>query len=248
VNDPSQFYTGLVAPLYGPLRSAVPDPEPYARFVSRCGEPGLELGCGGGDPLLDLVGRGLDVEGLDSSADMLEQCRVAALERGLDVVLHHQRMEDMDLGRQYRSIYVAGPTFNLLPDDGTASRALQRIAVHLAPGGRALIPLFVPAPVRDVGVAREHVHDDGTVLRFTALDEQRDEAARVQRTQTRYERIRGDATEVVEREWVLHWYAAGGFVELATEVGLDAREVGDGRDDRRPGDAVYVLTARGGSA
>ena len=46
--EPSQFYTGLVAELYAPLRSAVPDAEPYARFIALSGEPALELGCGVG--------------------------------------------------------------------------------------------------------------------------------------------------------------------------------------------------------
>jgi SAM-dependent methyltransferase len=234
VTEPSQFYTGLVAPVYGPLRSMVPDPEPYARFVTKTGEPGLELGCGSGDPLLDLVARGLDVEGLDSSADMLELCRAAAQQRGVAVLLHHAKMEEMNLERGYRSIYLAGPTFNLLPDDDTARRALQRIAAHLDEGGRALVPLFVPERPRDLGRPREHVEDDGTVLRFTALDVQHDDALRLQRTWTRYERIRGDDIETLEREWLIHWFAPGGFAQLAAEAGLHAREV-DG--------PAYVLTA-----
>ena len=40
------FYTGLVADLYRPLRSGNPDPEVYERFITKHGEPALELGCG----------------------------------------------------------------------------------------------------------------------------------------------------------------------------------------------------------
>ena len=140
----ADFYTGLVARIYGPLRSAVPDHRPYRAFIAASGEPALELGCGDGDPILDLRARGVDVEGLDSSADMLEGCRRAAADRGLEVTLHHGLMETMDLGRRYRSIYLAGPTFNLLADDTAAAQALGRIHAHLEPGGSALIPLFVP--------------------------------------------------------------------------------------------------------
>lgn len=96
--DPSLFYTGLIADLYAPLRSESPDPEPYARFIAASGEPALELACGDGDPILELRRRGLDVEGLDASPDMLERCRRAAAEHGVDVVLHHQTMENV-LGR-----------------------------------------------------------------------------------------------------------------------------------------------------
>ncbi|MEZ5408995.1 MAG: class I SAM-dependent methyltransferase [Acidimicrobiales bacterium] len=177
---PSDFYTGIVAKLYRQLRSETFDSEPYARFVERSGEPALELGCGDGDPLLDLRARGLAVEGLDSSADMLERCRAAAQVRGIDVTLHHATFESMNLRRLYRSIYLAGATFNLLPDDEAARAALSRIATHLHPEGSALIPpLFVPQAPTDseIGKVREHVTDDGVVMRVTILDIHRDEAA-----------------------------------------------------------------------
>src|SRR5262245_24224447 len=86
---PADFYTGLVADRSRPLRSAAPDAEGWARLCEAIGPPALELGCGDGDPLLDLRARGLDVEGLDSSLDMLDRCRARAEAQGLDVVLHH---------------------------------------------------------------------------------------------------------------------------------------------------------------
>lgn len=90
--------------------------------------PALELGCGDGDPLLDLRRRGLDVEGVDSSADMLQRCRRRARKQGVDVVVYHQRMEALDLPRRYRAIFLAGPTFNLLPDDSIALAAAPALS------------------------------------------------------------------------------------------------------------------------
>lgn len=242
---PADFYTGLVADLYAPLRSEIPDPEPYARFVERSGQPALELGCGDGDPMLDLCARGLDVEGVDSSADMLERCRAAAARRGLDVTLHHQAMQDLDTGRRYRSIYLAGPTFCLLPDDPTAGRALQRIAAHLEPGGRALVPIFEPrpTPAAALGVARDHVADDGTVRRFTALRERRDTTSRTQVADVRYERVGPDgSTEVEDREWLLHWYPQAVAVDLAESAGLAVASIRSPFGGAAaPGDTTFVL-------
>ena len=225
--DPASFYTGLVAELYRHLRSADPDPEPYARFVEVSGEPALELGCGDGDPLLDLRARGLDVEGLDASLDMVERCRRAAGDRGLDVVVHHASFESMDLGRRYRSIYLAGPTFNLRPDDETARRALERIRAHLEPGGSALVPLFVPEPVPpgDIGSSRQAVGPDGATMRVTVVSADRDVAERRQTTVLRYELVRDDEAQVVERPWLLHWFEQDRFARLAADAGLSVHAV-----------------------
>jgi SAM-dependent methyltransferase len=225
--DPALFYTGLVADLYRPLRSSAPDPDTYARFIERSGEPALELGCGDGDPLLELRRRGIDVEGVDSSADMLDRCRRAAAEQDLDVVVHHQRIEALDLSRRYRSIFLAGPTFNLLPTDDLASSALAGIRSHLDDGGSALVPLFIPEPTPSDGLGRvrESTAADGTVMRVSAIDERRDEAQRTQETTLRYERIRGADHTVEDRPWTLHWYTQDGFRTLAAGAGLHVRAV-----------------------
>jgi trans-aconitate methyltransferase len=225
--DPAEFYTGIVVDVYGPLRSSTPDPRVYAAFIRSWGEPALELGCGAGDPLLTLRADGFDVEGLDSSADMLSKLRRTAAEAGIEVVVHHATIEQMDLGRNYRSIFLAGPTFNLIVDDATAAQALGRIRDHLDPEGAALVPLFVPAPVPDrhLGVAREHVDDRNRTLRFRAISAERDDAARLQTTVLRYEVIDGADVQVVERPWVLHWHTQDGFGELAADAGLRVEAV-----------------------
>ncbi len=221
--DPADFYTGIVVDVYGPLKGSVPDPRTYAGFISRWGEPALELGCGDGDPLLTLRADGLDVQGLDSSADMLAKLQRTAADRGLDVTVHHSTIEQMDLGATFRSIFLAGPTLNLIVDDSTTSRALERIRDHLDPAGAALIPLFIPDPVpeRHLGRVREHIDDRGRTLRVSSTSSDRDEAARLQTTMLRYEVIDGDDHQIVDRPWVLHWHTQSGFRELAANAGLD---------------------------
>jgi SAM-dependent methyltransferase len=230
VTAPSQFYTGLVAELYSSLRSADPDVEACVRFVARHGTPALELGCGDGDPLLELRRRELDVEGLDSSADMLERCRRRAAALGLDVTLHHAEIENMDLDRRFRSIFLAGPTFNLIVDDATAGRALERIAAHLDPSGAALIPLFVPPPVpaADIGRVRERTVARGHTLRCSTIAVERRDAERLQTATLRYERVDDDGeSSTIDRDWTLHWYTPPLFAELVAASGLRLLRVVD---------------------
>ena len=139
-------------------------------------------------------------------------------------------MESLDLPRRQRSIFLAGPTFNLLPDDATATRALERIRDHLDVGGSALVPLFIPTPTSDevLGKPRTATEPDGSTISVTATAEERDDAARVQRTTLRYERVTAGRRTTVDRPWVLHWHTQDGFRALAASVGHApyAREVG----------------------
>lgn len=251
--EPALFYTGVAAHAYGLLRSTgAPDPAPYARFIQRSGEPALELGCGDGDPLLDLREMGLDVDGVDSSPDMVDRCRSAAAARGVTVAVHVQRMETLDLERRYRSIFIAGPTFNLLPDDDTARNALAGIHRHLVDGGTAMIPLFEPqpTPAEFLGRRRTRTDTDGAQMSVTAISEQRDEATRHQATVLRYEMETATGTHAEDRSWLLHWYPQALIRSMATDAGLTVARVlsvagGDATDDEND---IVLLLRRGEAA
>lgn len=221
--DAADFYTDLVVPAYAKLKSHSFEVDRYSRFVHATGQPALEIGCGDGQPLLSLIGAGLVVEGLDSSADMLARCRANAAASDLSVTLHHQRVETMQLGRTFASIYLAGPTFNLLPDDLIAAAALRSIRDHLSENGAALVPLWIPdhTPTEELGEVREAKEADGALLRYTALDETWDADARLRITSVRYERIATDGERTVaDRDWTLHWHRPDDFARLCTEAGL----------------------------
>jgi SAM-dependent methyltransferase len=244
--DPADFYTGIVAELYGPLKSFSQDPEPYAAFIQQAAMPALELGCGDGDPLLELRRRGLEVDGVDSSADMLERLRRGADEQDTRVTVFHQRMEALNLPRRYRAIFLAGPTFNLLPDDATALAALRGIRAHLSEGGTALVPLFTPAPTpaEQIGRVRTAAAPDGADIRVSVVAEQRDETARTQTTLLRYERHHGSDSTIVERPWILHWYTRDQFEELATTAGLVVTAVTDPDGEPAPAHVTDLLHFR----
>ncbi|MEU4540760.1 class I SAM-dependent methyltransferase [Streptosporangium sp. NPDC023825] len=183
--------------------------------------PALELGCGDGDPLLELCRRGLDVDGVDSSADMLERLRRRADEQDIRATVFHQRLEALNLPRRYRAIFLAGPTFTLLPDDATALTALRGIRDHLAEGGTALVPLFTLAPTlaEQIGRVRTATAPDGAELRVSVVSEQRAETARTQTTLLRYERHHSSDSTIEDRPWIMHWYPRDQFEKLATTAG-----------------------------
>lgn len=144
-------------------------------------------------------------------------------------MVHHQRMEALDLPHRYGAIFLAGPTFTLLPDDATALAALTGIAAHLVEGGTALVSVFVPepTPAGQLGQIRRATADDGADLRVSVVSEERDETTRTQTTVLRYERHLDGISTVEDRPWLLHWYTRTGFESLAAAVGLRVVSVTD---------------------
>src|SRR5437762_3600345 len=87
VNQP---YAGLGAEAYDvwmPPSGDDPDVEVYRRSIERGAGPALELGCGNGRLLVGYARAGFDVEGVDSSADMLAICASHGRAAGLDLML-----------------------------------------------------------------------------------------------------------------------------------------------------------------
>ena len=191
-DDPSQFYSGLIADLYQPLAGEIASADVYIPFLDQSGSPTLELACGSGVPLLDLVERGYDVDGLDASQDMLDRCHAAARERGIDISIHLAKMQSFSLPRRYRSIFLAGASFTLLCSDGDARDALACMFSHLEPGGSVLIPLEIPnVPANDqaIGRVREIRTDSGDRLRVSMVEFELSADGRDTRSRLRYERI-----------------------------------------------------------
>lgn len=221
---PERFYTGLVAELYEPLVSEHARADDYVPFLERSGTPALELACGSGLPLVDLVARGFPVHGLDSSRDMLDRCRARATARGLDVTLHLGEMQSFSLPYRYRSVFLAGASFTLLTTDEDARAALARIHSHLEPGGSALIPLEIPdleAVRAGVGRFREAVTTAGDRLRVGLLAFDASEEGRTLSQRLRYERIPATgASEVVEREWRRRWWSQEQFRDMLEAAGF----------------------------
>jgi SAM-dependent methyltransferase len=146
VNQP---YDGLLAEAYDvwlPPTGRYSDRDLFRDVIREGAGPALELGCGNGRLLVGYLTDGLTVEGVDSSAAILDICRFHAEAVGHEVTLHHADWTTLDLGRTYATIYNPAGSFALIDDDADARRALHAWRAHLAPGGRLVLGLGAPHP------------------------------------------------------------------------------------------------------
>ena len=221
--DPSNFYTGLVAELYEPLAGGISDSDRFIEFVEKHGEPALEICCGTGLPMLDLLEAGLDVEGIDASKDMLEICEANATKRGISVTLHHAKMQNFKMLKRFRSIYIANGSITLLPSDDDLRQTFSAILNCLDPSGVVLFDLDVPKVDnlrRHIGKFKE-TQSEGSLIRvgMTRVDWREDDSELIMKL--RYERIsESGEVESVERDWFRKVWSVDRFCELLVDSGF----------------------------
>jgi ubiquinone/menaquinone biosynthesis C-methylase UbiE len=251
--EPDVEYVGLMAEAWDALRgdtSGWEDRAFYLDLIRERGEPVLDVGCGTGRLLLDFLALGIDIDGVDNSADMLALCHRKAKRLGLAPNIQLQRMEQLDLPRRYRTILVPSSSFQLLIEPADARQALRRFHDHLEPGGTVVMPFIAMDGPYDRSYTVEAPLEDGTTVRRTGR-EVFDPATRLEWTDDLYEVFRDGAVvrserhlqEPATRGWredeVAALYEEAGFVDLEWLANFT-------RQPHQPGDEVFTVVARRG--
>jgi SAM-dependent methyltransferase len=135
MNQPQTWHHGLVARASAEFWTDTGSETTYfKRLIETSGQPALDLGCGTGRLLLPYVQAGLDVDGVDYSKDMLDQCQHRAETAGIALRLYQQALHALDLPQRYKTIYACG-VIGLGGNRRLTRQAMQRCYEHLRPGG-----------------------------------------------------------------------------------------------------------------
>lgn len=134
------WHHGLVARWWAEFNLDGPEIAFFRALIEGHGEPALDVGCGTGRLLLPLLRGGMDVDGVDLSADMLALCRRRAEREALAPRLYEQPMHELDLPRRYRTIFLCG-AFGIGGVRQHDTAALTRFRQHLESGGLLAIDL-----------------------------------------------------------------------------------------------------------
>jgi SAM-dependent methyltransferase len=152
---------------------ANPDPEPAVDFLAGLAEGGpvLELAIGTGRVALPLAARGLVVEGVEASPEMV--ARMRAKPGGAQLPVAIGDMADVPVTGPFGLVYLVFNTlFNLVEADRQAD-CFRNVARVLAPGGAFVVEAFVPDPAdfdRDEQVQVRAVTEDSATIRVHRYD------------------------------------------------------------------------------
>lgn len=118
----------------------------WVEAARRAGGPVLEVGCGTGRVLLPLLESGVDADGMDLSAAMLERARAKAAERGFRPNLVVADMADFTMPRRYALAICAFNGFAHADGAEAQIATLRCVREHLESGGALALHLSLPAP------------------------------------------------------------------------------------------------------
>ncbi|HET6446469.1 MAG TPA: class I SAM-dependent methyltransferase [candidate division Zixibacteria bacterium] len=158
------------------------------------GEPALDVGCGTGRLLIPFLLDGLDVDGVDNSRKMLDICRQKARDQDLDPTLYQQSMEQLDLPREYGTIFIPSSTFQLITTPEDAFEAFLRFKYHVKSGGTLVMSIMSVRTAKQTEwrflVEKERSEDKVTIRRWERLSF--DEDSQLQSTENRFELVKDD--------------------------------------------------------
>jgi SAM-dependent methyltransferase len=139
--DPA-YYTSAYA-------QRIEDVAYYVGLAQRAGGAVLEYGAGNGRIAIPMARHGIDVVGVDHSAPMLADLRARLADEPLEVRARVRAvrgdMRRVRLGRRFALVVATFNTALHLYTRSDVERFLARVREHLAPRGRFVVDLAIPA-------------------------------------------------------------------------------------------------------
>ena len=200
------------------------DIEYYYSRLKNVNGPILEPGCGTGRMLIPLMEKGLQVDGIDQSQEMMELCNYYLRRKGLITNLGLGNWVSIRLPiRNYEAIILPTGTLMLVTDYEESIRALQNFYNHLAEGGRLIFDFFQPDFSTKIGekVSTEYVIDEKNVIKCEKEVVEIDLEKKVMVTKIRYDKFKFKMHMQTEyQDFSLRWFDLEEMKQLLKEVGF----------------------------
>jgi SAM-dependent methyltransferase len=242
------------------VSTEVDDIAMFLALASGSDEPILELACGTGRICVPLAAAGHHVTGVDIDTDMLGRAESAWREQHeaagkgtLDLV--EADMTALNLGHEFGLVLICLNSLLLLPDRAAQEAALRVMAAHLAPGGRAVIDVWLPTP-EDL-----ELYDGRLLLDWVRVDDATGEwvakstaasyspATAEAKIDTFFDSwVNGDEIHRIHRSDTIRFVTAAELVTMAEAAGLQPQIIaGDhALTEFGPDSERIVLICRGG--
>ena len=181
----------------------------------------LEAGVGTGRMLVPFIEKGLNIEGVDLSEEMLAQCRVNMEQAGVTGNVYQGDLTQLDLEKKYAAIMMPTGSFCLLPRP-IIKDVLKSFYNHLEVGGTLMLDIELPSWFKtgEVSVS-DYALGDSHGLLFTSTAKEMNWQEQYVTYINRYELVeKGRVTETEISNFTLYWYGLEEFTMLLELAGF----------------------------
>ena len=124
----------------------------------------LDLACGTGSLTVELAKRGMDIYGVDASAEMLAEAQQKAAGEELSILFLRQKMQSLDLYGTVDTVFCAMDSINHLTLEKDWRAAFERVSLFLNPGGYFIFDCNTVYKHRVILADNTFVYDTGEVF------------------------------------------------------------------------------------
>ncbi|MEO8739661.1 MAG: class I SAM-dependent methyltransferase [Casimicrobiaceae bacterium] len=194
----------------------------YVEQAARAGGRVLELGCGNGRILLELVRHGVNAVGIDASARMLLDLRRKATAHRLEATVCRMDARALAFSDAFALVLCPYSLITYMTATEDAARLLAGIHAALAPAGTVIVDAFIPrqgAPSDAFKVDYRREHRNGVLVRSKRVAALGPSTHRIER---RYELVAADGrlVERIDTSEDIRLYWPKDIVELLTTSGF----------------------------
>ena len=228
-----------------PVGRPFADVEYYLGLLADVSGPILEPATGTGRVLIPLLEAGHQVEGIDSSPQMLACCRQHCLDRGLDPVLREADMTVFVQLAAYEAVIIPAGSIALLDGRKATLQALTCFRDSLVPGGRLFVDVPVPQPTAGPETMR-HWRRDPYLWTLLTMHIEHDPAANQTTRFLRYDKWQYGTLRITELQtFRLQQWNCQEFQGLLAEAGFTSTHVTADYKDASPraGNGVWTFHA-----
>ena len=144
----------------------------YRKLCLERGGRVLELGCGTGRILIELLAAGIDAVGVDRSLPMLQRLQRDAGARGIVPSTAQMDLRQLAVSGPFRIILAPYSLITYLTDPAVATEVLDRLGQLLETDGRIIVDAFIPQPVEtfvDYRLDYRREYEDGMLERYKKI-------------------------------------------------------------------------------
>lgn len=217
------------------------DLEYYFNLLRDVDGPILEAGVGTGRLLIPYAKRGLPIDGVDLSEDMLTICENNCIRAGIEVDLYHQNLIKLDIDKKYEAIIMPTGSFCLITNKREMFKMLRSFRNHLTETGELIIDLIYPIDFQTGETTKLLELDNNLNIVYSSNNIKMDMLKQETHTINRYEKwIDGKLVDTEISKFNMKWYGIDEFVYILEEAGFTNIAYGYGYGN----DIPYVVTFR----